>query len=153
MDEILIRIDDSEAQQTISRAATQLTNMRVLLAGIANILLQSVELAFDQQRDPSSGRPWQVWAPTTQTYREKHKRGRGKILQFDGMLVASITPDYGDNFVKVGTINPYAPIHQFGGMAGRNRTVEMPARPYLGLGQEDKADIMGAVRDHISRTT
>jgi phage virion morphogenesis protein len=153
MTEILIRINDTDAQQLLGQATTQLSNIRPVLAGVANILLQSVEFAFDQQRDPSSHQPWQALAPATQAYRAKHRRSRGKILQFNGALIASIMQDYGDNFVRVGTISPYAPIHQFGGMAGRNRKTYIPARPFLGLGQHDKADIIKEVESYISRTT
>ncbi|MDK4527295.1 phage virion morphogenesis protein, partial [Kingella kingae] len=43
----------------------------------------------------------------------------------------------------------YAAIHNFGGMAGRNRKVRIPARPFLVLTNEDKQDLMDDVQDYF----
>ncbi|MDK4527298.1 phage virion morphogenesis protein, partial [Kingella kingae] len=43
----------------------------------------------------------------------------------------------------------YAAIHNFGGMAGRNRKVAIPARPFLILTNDDKQDLMNDVQDYF----
>jgi len=55
---------------------------------------------------------------------------------------ASITSYYDENSALVGTNKIYAAIHQFGGKAGRNKNVEIPARPYLKVGNEENAEII-----------
>ena len=45
----------------------------------------------------------------------------------------------------------YAAIHQFGGWAGRNRKVYIPARPFLQLTNEDKQDLMDDVQDYFAQ--
>ena len=37
---------------------------------------------------------------------------------------------------------PYAAIHNEGGMAGRNRSAEIPARPYMGFGDGDERELL-----------
>jgi len=58
-----------------------------------------------------------------------------------GDLAASITSKYDDNSAVVGTNKVYAAIHQFGGDAGRNKKVKIPARPYLKLTEKDFEEI------------
>lgn len=51
--------------------------------------------------------------------------------------------------VLVGVASEYGRIHQLGGMAGRNRQVRIPARPYLGLSAEDLSEIEAIVTEHL----
>ncbi|MCL2282921.1 MAG: phage virion morphogenesis protein [Fibromonadales bacterium] len=46
---------------------------------------------------------------------------------------------------------PYAAIHQFGGMAGRNRKVKIPARPYLVLQPGDIPKIQQIISKEIGK--
>ena len=66
-------------------------------------------------------------------------------------LMASITSEYNNNEAIVGTNEPYAAIHQFGGKAGRGRKVAIPARPFLILTPQDKADILEDIQDYFQR--
>jgi phage virion morphogenesis protein len=66
-------------------------------------------------------------------------------------LMGSITSDYSNDMATVGTNEPYAAIHQFGGKAGRGRKVEIPARPFLALTPQDKADILEDVQGYFQR--
>ena len=66
-------------------------------------------------------------------------------------LMGSITSDYSNDMATVGTNEPYAAIHQFGGKAGRGRKVEIPARPFLALTPQDKADILEDIQDYFQR--
>ena len=55
----------------------------------------------------------------------------------------------------------YAAIHQFGGPAGRNRKVHIPARPYLAmnkgttlvLAERDRVGVFGIIQDEINKFT
>lgn len=98
------------------------------MKNIAGILEDSVEENFAQQ-----GRPkWQQLAKSTIEQRTKVNKWPGMILQMSSAgLASSITSYYDDNSAIVGTNKVYAAIHQFGGKAGRNKKVEIPARPYL----------------------
>jgi phage virion morphogenesis protein len=43
----------------------------------------------------------------------------------------------------------YARIHQLGGKAGRGRKTRLPARPYLGISEEDKEEVAGIIGDYL----
>lgn len=51
--------------------------------------------------------------------------------------------------VTVGTRLAYAAIHQFGGMAGRNRKVRIPARPFVGLSAQGAQRIVDTLRGYL----
>ena len=59
--------------------------------------------------------------------------------------MGSIHPEAHPDRAEIGTDMIYAAIHQFGGLAGRGHVVEIPARPYLGVRDEDWPEIKDAV--------
>ncbi|MDK4680621.1 phage virion morphogenesis protein [Kingella negevensis] len=73
----------------------------------------------------------------------------GKPLIDTGALRDNINQAYDNDTALVGTNIVYAAIHNFGGMAGRNRKVRIPARPFLVLTNEDKQDLMDDVQDYF----
>lgn len=73
----------------------------------------------------------------------------GKPLVDTGALRDSVNQNYDNDTAIVGTNMVYAAIHHFGGMAGRNRKVRIPARPFLILTNEDKQDLMDDVQDYF----
>ena len=66
-------------------------------------------------------------------------------------LMGSITSAYTNDEAIVGTNEPYAAIHQFGGKAGRGRKVDIPARPFLALTPQDETDILEDIQDYFQR--
>ena len=70
----------------------------------------------------------------------------GIPLNDTGALRQSIDELSDNDTALVGTNMVYAAIHQFGGWAGRNRKVYIPARPFLQLTNDDKNDLMDDVR-------
>lgn len=94
------------------------------------------------------GRPgWQPLAPATLA----KKRG-GSILVdkgFAGGLLGSIHWEVADNVIYVGTDKIYAAIHQFGGQAGRNHKVTIPAREFLMIQDEDIDEILELLQEFI----
>ncbi|MDK4624180.1 phage virion morphogenesis protein [Kingella kingae] len=73
----------------------------------------------------------------------------GKPLIDTGALRDNIDQAYDNDTALVGTNMVYAAIHNFGGMAGRNRKVAIPARPFLILTNDDKQDLMDDVQDYF----
>ena len=74
----------------------------------------------------------------------------GIPLNDTGALRQSIDELSDNDTALVGTNMVYAAIHQFGGWAGRNRKVYIPARPCLQLTNEDKQDLMDDVQDYFA---
>jgi phage virion morphogenesis protein len=94
-----------------------------------------------------------------------NRAGTSTLLQ-SGDLAASIDYAVSGDTLTVGSGEPYARIHQMGGtirprnakrlvfMAGNELVfatkVEIPARPYLGVSDEDRSDIVQMVGDMIA---
>jgi len=89
------------------------------------------------------------------------------MLRETGRLLGSLSRRADGNRVVVGTNVIYAAIHQFGGTIrpksggrlafrlGRTRvfarSVSIPARPWLGVSDADRAEIMAIFQDHARR--
>lgn len=143
---IEIKIDDKEIQKLLKKLISKTENLRPLMKNIAGIMLDSVESNFETEGRPEK---WQELSEVTIEQRTKKKYYPGKILQMRGELAASITSKYDDNSAVVGTNKDYAAIHQFGGKAGRNKKVEIPARPYLSLTTNDEKQIINEIKNHL----
>jgi phage virion morphogenesis protein len=130
------------------------------LKALGQAMLKSTRARFDAQRAPDGT----AWVALNAEY-AKGKRGT-KILQGSGMaggLLGSITAQIYGNTLLIGTNKIYGRAHQFGvtivprnyptlvfRMNGRlfwARKVTIPARPYLGLSAEDRAEIPLVIQD------
>lgn len=119
---ISVDISAGDAGKRINYAARQLKDGRSLFKLLAGTLEAETEANFAAQGRPS-------WVPlSAATKRERLKRNKGSsiltILQDSGILAASISSDYGDDFAVVGAggaAKDYAAIQQLGG------TIERPA--------------------------
>ncbi|WP_297578735.1 phage virion morphogenesis protein [uncultured Helicobacter sp.] len=123
MAEIILSIE--ELQDKLERLSKALENKTPLLRRIANTMQNTIEESFDKQASPF-GEKWKPNAPKTL----QKKRGN-KILIQSGLLSQSFTQKVTGNSAQVGTNKQYAAIHQFGGKAGRNKRVTIPARPFM----------------------
>jgi phage virion morphogenesis protein len=115
---------------------------------VGHAVLNSTLQRFKDGVDPD-GKPW----PKSQRVLGK-KRGRKgrkgtKTLIDTGRLRSSLTVAATADEAVVGTNTIYARIHQYGGKTGRGRAVKMPARPYLGLNDDDRAVIDAIVEGAI----
>lgn len=108
---------------------------------------------IESEKTSPDGTPW-----------KPNARG-GPILELQGLLHNSITYQVAGDQVQIGTNLRYARIHQFGGeIRPRNAShlrfqvngqwvtvdkVEIPARPFLGLSQQNWADVALLIDDFV----
>lgn len=78
------------------------------------------------------------------------KYRNGKPLVDSGRLRDSVVAYSDNDTALVGTNMVYAAIHNFGGMAGRGRKVNIPQREFLTLTDQDKQDLMDDVQDYFA---
>lgn len=121
-------------EDTLSQIAKKAQNRTSLMRSIAGTIESAVLQNFDQ-----GGRP--KWLGL--------KYRKGTPLVDTENLMGSINSRYDNDSAEVGTNEPYAPIHQFGGMAGRGRKVKIHARPFLVLTQQDKDDILEDAQEYF----
>ena len=81
----------------------------------------------------------------------KKKTGHypGQILQVSGQLALSITTQYDNNSAIIGSNKVYAAIQQLGGNAGKNKKVNIPARPYLNLNEDYYNGILLKIKNYL----
>nr|DAR83311.1 MAG TPA: virion morphogenesis protein [Caudoviricetes sp.] len=135
----MIEIEINNAQEVaivLERLSQATTHRTPLMRSIAGTMESAVLQNFDV-----GGRP--KWLGL--------KYRRGTPLVDTENLMGSITSDYTNDTAIVGTNEPYAAIHQFGGKAGRGRKTTIPARPFLKLTPEDEADIMEDIQAYFQR--
>lgn len=127
-----LQIQDEAVRQRFTQAAQSLLNTQPLAATLERILVSQTLQNFH-----ANGRPkWAGLSPVTfAIYRKQGITPQGILQRSSGGLRDSIQGDHDQNSASVhagsGKSAAYAAIHQFGGMAGRNRKVKIPARGYL----------------------
>lgn len=129
------------------------------LAEIGEIILSSIEENFLQEGRYKSADTWHGgtnrWvdlAESTKEQRRKKGKWPGKKLQMSqGGLAASITANISGDTLEIGTNKVYGAIQQLGGKAGRNRSVNIPARPFLVVQDNDLDEAIDILGNHITK--
>lgn len=182
---VTMTIDDADVQAALKRLVAKVGNMHPAMKLIGQEYEKRVRRNFDTESDPD-GTKWQKLSPVTVMLAigkakgfnaglGKKRKGKGylnsfgkqriqtrKILHDEGDLQDQIHHQASSTSVVIGVGGSikYAAIHQFGGMAGRNRKVTIPARPYLALkkgtnqmelAQRDKAAILDIIEGYIAK--
>lgn len=156
---ISIRVDGLDrANQALASAARRIEDPLPLYIAIGDALVVSTLERFDTETDPQ-GSPWPM---SLRVMMEG-----GKTLTDTGVLRGSITREADAGGVSVGTNDIRARIHQEGGVIraktakglrfapmGANqdiirRSVTMPRRAFLGLDDEDLAEIERLAGNYI----
>ena len=144
---IEIKIDNKEVSKRLLELARKGENLRPLMKNIAGVLAYSTEENFANEGRPDK---WLDLSERTKKQRKKTGHWPGQILQVSGQLASSINTYYDDESAVIGSNLDYAAIHQLGGQAGKNKSVSIPARPYLLLTDENLEEILEATEGFFS---
>ncbi|MDD9993227.1 MAG: phage virion morphogenesis protein [Rhodospirillales bacterium] len=141
---ISVEINGAALDAGLKRMAATLANPSAAMDQIGRYLVASTLRRFERERAPDG----KSWLKSTRAIAEG-----GRTLTDSGRLRGSIahTVTEGGRAVEVGSNVLYAAIHQFGGRAGRGRKVALPARPYLGIDERDRTNILRIVARAIER--
>ena len=143
---IEIKIDNKDVERKLLELAQKGENLRPLMKNIAGIFASATEENFKNEGRPDK---WTELSEITKKQRTKQKKWPGQILQVSGQLASSISTQYDDESAIIGSNLDYAAIHQLGGQAGKNKKVEIPARPYLKLTDDDFNEILDATKQYL----
>lgn len=128
--------------------STKANNLIPILYHTQDALFQLSMDSFEKEKD-AFGNPWKPIKSL-----KNQKFGKKKILQDTGVLKESIMArNNGANKVSIGSNLSYAPIHQFGGKAGKGGKSIIPARPYLPVSKEGKIpeDLKRSIKQAIKK--
>jgi phage virion morphogenesis protein len=114
----------------------------------ATVVSQTQSRIRDEKRGPD-GENWPVWS--AKYARTRH--GGQSLLQGESNpgLLSSITHLVRGNRVEIGSALPYAAHHQFGSKKSSGRGSGVPARPYLGLSEDNRDEIETICAGFIER--
>ena len=132
---------DLDASPALARLSENFKDLTELMDALgAEIEDQTVE-RFTTNIAPDDS----PWLPSR---RVEQAGGAAKTLVDRAHLRDSITRESNTRSTEIGSNIVYAAIHQFGGEAGRGQSVKLPARPYLGISEDNERELGLIVRDY-----
>lgn len=144
-DSLKLDLNNKEIEKKLLILANKSENLRPLMKNIAGIFAYSTEENFQAE-----GRPkWEDLKESTKKQRKKKGHWPGQILQVKGKLAASVVTNYDENSAIIGSNLAYAAIHQAGGKAGKNKSADIKARPYIKIQDEEQKEILAAVKKYL----
>ena len=155
-DQFRLEVDDQDVLDALAAAQAAMTDLTPLMSEIEGIMVDAIERSFINEQDPTTGVPWAALSPVT-----KARRGdpNGPKLQDKGDLVNSVRGDHDASSAEAGVAEKYGITHQLGAKRGQYGETsrgspipwgDIPARPFVGVGEDDKTDIRDAVSRYIS---
>ncbi len=158
---IEIQYDDRDVLDALQDLSRRMDDMTPVMRDIAGVMAGATERAFENETDPATGLAWHPLMASTVKMRggDAHP-----LLKRSGQLAGSIVTAHGADFAQIGSNKDYAGTHQFGAGRGefgegryktRNGTFpipwgDIPARPFLGLGEDDQDEILDIVRSYLA---
>jgi len=152
-----IKVDDADVRGALQRLIALGNNPTPALQDVAALGESSTRLRFRTQTGPDGQR----WKPSLRAM-----LSGGRTLTKDGHLSGSISSSAGKDFAEWGVNRIYAAIHQFGGTIRAKggalkfaipgggfavvKAVKMPARPFLGVNDDDRSDILAIFERRIA---
>jgi len=143
---LIYTFDDSKIQKLVQRLIKKMSDLTPAMEEIGETGVASIQKNFEE-----GGRPgkWKNLSDSTIRQRKKLKKWPGQILVRSGeMKRISYQAEKRKTILSPANV-PQAAIHHFGGNAGRNRKVLIPARPYLLLQKEDEIEIKAILADFV----
>lgn len=172
-----ITVDDAALKAELEKLAAKLADLTPFFNDVGETLLNSTRARFQSQTAPD-GTPW---APLAPAYAARKPRHKTKPLTLSGVLRGTLVKKADQNSLRIGTPMIYGAVHQFGAAKGGFGTVtarvnaytrrtrtgsaavrahtrqmrvpwgDIPARPFLGLSDEDRNDLLDALREYLAR--
>lgn len=118
------------------------------LSNIGAMLQSSAENRMSTTNIAPDGTPWAEWSPK---YAKTRHSGQKKLFN-KGNLNKDLSYQVDKADVIIGSMLPYARIHQLGGMAGRNKNVLIPARQYLGISIFDEKNMYETLKADLYKS-
>jgi phage virion morphogenesis protein len=155
---IVIEVDDHEILEALRRLQNHSNNLGSALHKIGDKLAESTKKRFATKTGPD-GNAWlgnaesTIWSPKKLPTGGYSIKGRDDPLVDQGILGDTIDYQlFGNDGVDIGSPMEYAAMMQFGGAKSEfpNLWGDIPGRPFLGISEEDKHEILAIIQRHLS---
>lgn len=141
---IRIELKDDEITAALAALSARLTDMTLVMQEVGELLMKSTKDRFGRGEAPD-GSKWAPKSPVTEG------RDRRPLFGPSGMLSSQIFAIPGPTSVEVGSNRVQAAMMQFGGSRAAYAHLwgDIPARPFLGVSETDRAGILDIVAEWI----
>lgn len=153
---IQARIDDRDVQRALKEILRKARDLTPVMDETGDIIISSAEKNLEEGGRYSSPDSWRGGSKKFEdladsTIKNRQRRGYwpGKILVMRGEMAASISKTVTGDSVEVGSNKKHAALQHYGGKAGRGGKVNVPARPWLVVQDEDLKEIKDAARHYL----
>ena len=139
------QLDLSEAQAKLARLST--SDLDTVTYEIGALIEDQTKRRIADEKTAPDGTPWAPWSDAyAQSLKRRNRITPRSLLVGENNLLTSIQNYTTGETARVGTNLVYGAIHQFGGEAvGKN----IPARPYLGISDDNATEITDLVTDRL----
>lgn len=161
---VKVEIKEDEITGALARLSAFLSDLTPAMQDIGDILVDSTKQRFIRGVSPDGAR----WAPKSQTTLDRYGARTSNRIDVrplfgpSGALSSQIFYEVTPDSVSWGSPMVYAATQQFGaakgafGRTSRNGPIpwgNIPARPFLGISPEDRANILDSLADWVARAT
>ncbi|WP_054007877.1 phage virion morphogenesis protein [Cypionkella psychrotolerans] len=148
---ITIEINDAQVVAALDRLSARMADMSPIMSEIGEVLVNSTTRRFGEGVSPE-GVKWAAKSPVTLAAYGARKSNRIDVRPLfgpSGTLNSTISAEHGSDYVQVGSGRVYAAMMQFGGSKASypNLWGDIPARPFLGLSDDDEIEILEIISD------
>lgn len=155
-----VSINDDELTPALERVLAALTDPLPLMQDLGELMVDSTKQNFAEGSDPE-GKPWKPKSEATlEAYR---RRGDGRptrpLIGPSKTLSTTINYEASADKVYWGSNVIQAAVMQLGAAKGAFGTASngssipwgaIPARPYIGAGDEDLSNILATIEDYLA---
>jgi phage virion morphogenesis protein len=148
--ELIFEVNSKNVEASLQRLQHAASNMTPALVAIGEDMVKSTKRRFGEQRGPDG----QLWHPISDEWvYEKEAMGASiLILTQWGTLGDTINYQVPNaTTLEVGSPMQYAAMMQFGGTKEEFPYLwgDIPARPFLGVSNEDEQEIVETITDYL----
>ena len=159
--------------EKVKHGKNSLMDLTPFWDSVGMVMVKRTMRHFQQEQSPEGVKWKPLSAARIRQRNKRHKGGRMKILTDTGELRRSVAYKAFKSRVIFGSALKYAAIHQFGGTVtvrkkgtykhdygpGKPKggsysyrwNVKIPARPYLGVTEEDKSKVLSMMRVYLKQ--
>lgn len=152
-------LKEDQITKALGRISVALSDTSSLMHDIGDLMAESTKDNFRQGQAPD-GTPWAPKSPATLDAYERRGDGRPARPLIGPTTTLSTTINYevgtdsvawGSNVIQAAVMHLGAPKGSLGttSQGGSIPWGNIPARPYLGIGDQDRTDILEIIEDYL----
>ena len=159
--------------EKVQHGKDSLIDLATFWDSVGMYMVKRTMRCFDKEQSPDGVKWASLSKGRIQQRNKRHKGGTMKILSDTGALRRSIAYKAYKSSVIFGSVLKYAAIHQFGGTITASKkgvykhnygpgkpkggsyssrwNIKIPARPYLGVTEDDRRKVLSMMKTYLKR--